>query len=178
VSDLDGLREEVEIQVACGERLYVNEGRFCQANDELCRKCSGITGNIMTAVEEALQRQDVTAQINGMRLAKARVLRRTEVPKDARNPTRDYVVFLGEQIADIIQTDIDKLKAAAQTPAADNNLAIGMTVRHDYSRTIGKITDHRHNQPYPWFVEWNDGSKSDWFDGAVLQIVTAADGED
>lgn len=50
------------------------------------------------------------AQISGMQQAKSRVLRRTEIPKDARNPTRDTIVIIGEQIADIIQRDIDALK--------------------------------------------------------------------
>jgi transcriptional regulator with XRE-family HTH domain len=51
------------------------------------------------------------AKIEGMRKARLRVLRRTEVPKDARNPTRDYVVILGEQIADIIEDDIKQLRS-------------------------------------------------------------------
>lgn len=34
--------------------------------------------------------------------ARAVVLRRTEIPKDARNPTRDHIVILGEEIAGLI----------------------------------------------------------------------------
>lgn len=42
----------------------------------------------------------------GMRRAKNIVLRRTEIPKDAKNPTRDYVVILGEEIAELIERDL------------------------------------------------------------------------
>ena len=49
------------------------------------------------------------ARIEGMEAAKARVLRRTEIPKDAKNPTRDYVVILGEEIAGFIDQDIKHL---------------------------------------------------------------------
>lgn len=49
-------------------------------------------------------------ELDGMQKAKSRVLRRTEIPADAKNPTRDYVVILGEQIANIIEGDIAELK--------------------------------------------------------------------
>lgn len=61
---------------------------------------------IFQAHKEAVVRE---AKIQGMQSAKSRVLRRTEIPKDAKNPTRDHIVYLGEHIADIIQQDIDKL---------------------------------------------------------------------
>ena len=54
------------------------------------------------------------AQIKGMEQAKSRVLRRTEIPKDAKNPTRDATVILGEQIADIIDGDIAELNQLHQ----------------------------------------------------------------
>jgi len=56
------------------------------------------------------QRIALEARIDGMEQAKSRVLRRTEIPKDAKNPTRDYVVILGEQIAQFIDDDIATLK--------------------------------------------------------------------
>lgn len=34
--------------------------------------------------------------------AAATIIRRTEIPKDARNPTRDEVVILGEELARLI----------------------------------------------------------------------------
>jgi len=49
------------------------------------------------------------ARLEGMESAKARVLRRTEIPSDARNPTRDWVVILGEEIAGFIDQDIAEL---------------------------------------------------------------------
>lgn len=50
-------------------------------------------------------------RIAGMEQAKSRVLRRTEIPKDARNPTRDGIVILGEQIASFIEQDIADVRA-------------------------------------------------------------------
>jgi hypothetical protein len=47
-----------------------------------------------------------------MKQAKARVLRRTEIPKDAKNPTRDVVVEIGEVCADIIEQDIQELQSS------------------------------------------------------------------
>ena len=35
------------------------------------------------------------------------ILRRTEIPKDARNPTRDSVVVLGEELCNIIDNEGD-----------------------------------------------------------------------
>lgn len=35
--------------------------------------------------------------------AQAVVLRRTEIPKDARNPTRDATVILGEEIVELLE---------------------------------------------------------------------------
>lgn len=58
---------------------------------------------------EILQQVDRESRINGMKQAKSRVLRRTEIPSDAREPTRDAIVILGEEIADIIQRDIAAL---------------------------------------------------------------------
>jgi len=53
----------------------------------------------------------VESQIVSMRQARDRVLRRTEIPADAKNPTRDPTVIIGEAIADIIQGDIDQLQS-------------------------------------------------------------------
>jgi hypothetical protein len=52
----------------------------------------------------------VQKQIEAMKQAQSRVLRRTEIPKDAREPTRDAIVILGEEIAGIIERDIVQLK--------------------------------------------------------------------
>lgn len=49
-------------------------------------------------------------RISGMEQARDRVLRRTEIPADARNPTRDAVVIIGEECARIINGDIAALK--------------------------------------------------------------------
>lgn len=49
-------------------------------------------------------------RIDGMEQAKSCVLRRTEIAADAKNPTRDAIVILGEEIADIIQRDINALE--------------------------------------------------------------------
>lgn len=46
------------------------------------------------------------AVAQGMRRARDIVLRRTEIPKDAKNPTRDYVVILGEEIAELIEREL------------------------------------------------------------------------
>jgi hypothetical protein len=71
------------------------------------------TASTRKVLEAIIARECDKARIAGMEQAKSRVLRRTEIPKDARNPTRDSTVILGEQIADIIQGDIDQLKAEA-----------------------------------------------------------------
>jgi hypothetical protein len=60
-------------------------------------------------IEAYTVKQVTSAKADGMRLAKSRVLRRTEIPKDARQPTRDFVVILGEEIAAIIDQDIATL---------------------------------------------------------------------
>lgn len=52
---------------------------------------------------------------DGMQTAKARVLARTAIPPDAKNPTRDAIVILGEEIAAIIQDDIDRLTPRKET---------------------------------------------------------------
>lgn len=54
------------------------------------------------------------ARIDGMEAAKSRVLRRTEIPADAKNPTRDYVVILGEEIAGFIDADIAELNGSGR----------------------------------------------------------------
>lgn len=74
---------------------------------------------IQTSTAKALikshdQQIALAAKVEGMELAKSRVLRRTEIPRDAKNPTRDYVVILGEQIAQFIDDDIATLKQAQE----------------------------------------------------------------
>ena len=54
-------------------------------------------------------RKELEARIDGMESAKSRVLRRTEIPRDAKNPTRDWIVILGEEIAGFIDDDITQL---------------------------------------------------------------------
>lgn len=58
-----------------------------------------------------VHQREQAAELRGMEKAKSRVLRRTEIPADAKNPTRDATVYLGEEIADIIQRDMDTLRA-------------------------------------------------------------------
>lgn len=85
------------IRPACNrkDQLFVGHGGFvtCSADD-----CPN--SDYSDALEKAQQAREQ---------AKFRVLRRTEIPKDAREPTRDATVILGEQIADIIQQDIEQL---------------------------------------------------------------------
>lgn len=70
-----------------------------------------ITKEDAKQIYAALQLAEIDAEIRGMQNAKNRVLRRTEIPSDAKNPTRDATVYLGEAIADIIQADIESLTA-------------------------------------------------------------------
>ena len=60
-------------------------------------------------IEALITKAETEARVEGMNKAKSRVLRRTEIPVGAKNPTRDAVVILGEEIADIIQGDIATL---------------------------------------------------------------------
>ena len=53
--------------------------------------------------------EKLRARIESMQQAKSRVLRRTEIPADAKEPTRDIVVITGEECARIIDLDIDDL---------------------------------------------------------------------
>lgn len=59
-------------------------------------------------VKAALSALMTDSRIAGMELAKSRVLRRTEIPKNVRNPTRDHIVILGEEIAGFIDQDIEE----------------------------------------------------------------------
>lgn len=61
--------------------------------------------------DQRAQKAREEAEIVGMERAKARVLRRTEIPSDAKNPTRDIVVIIGEECARIIDQDIAELNA-------------------------------------------------------------------
>lgn len=69
---------------------------------------------ILKRIEERDASRDqqiaLAAEIKGMEKAKARVLRRTEIPADAKKPTRDIVVIVGEECARIIGDDIATLK--------------------------------------------------------------------
>jgi len=53
--------------------------------------------------------EKLRAKIDSMQQAKSRVLRRTEIPADAKEPTRDIVVITGEECAKIIDLDIANL---------------------------------------------------------------------
>ena len=73
-----------------------------------------LTGNVSDKENETIAQLETIvreARIDGMEQAKSRVLRRTEIPRDAKNPTRDVVVEIGEVCAEIIQQDIDNLKS-------------------------------------------------------------------
>lgn len=50
------------------------------------------------------------AVLSGMQLARRIVLRRTEVPKDAKIPVRDETVLAGEACADAIDWNISKIE--------------------------------------------------------------------
>lgn len=64
--------------------------------------------------KQAIEKLLLQERIEGMEQAKSRVLRRTEIPKNAKNPTRDATVYLGEAIADIIDDDIKQLEATKE----------------------------------------------------------------
>lgn len=66
---------------------------------------------LMGIIESYGNHRELEGQAIGMQKAKSRVLRRTEIPKDARNPTRDFVVILGEEIAGFIDDDIKTLES-------------------------------------------------------------------
>jgi len=61
-----------------------------------------------------LEEVDRKARIAGMEQACSRVLRRTEIPKDAKNPTRDIVAMVGEECARIISEDIAQLQSPSK----------------------------------------------------------------
>lgn len=77
----------------------------------LIRDGNGIVleGTSYTEEVDQLVRLFDQAWIDGMEQAKSRVLRRTEIPKGVKNPTRDYVVLLGEEIAGFINQDIERV---------------------------------------------------------------------
>lgn len=81
-------------------------------------------GNILEGVDYSdevrhLERMLLEARKQGMEQAKSQVLRRTEIPRDAKNPTRDIVVVVGEECARIIDEDIKELQG--QIEAADHD---------------------------------------------------------
>jgi len=65
----------------------------------------------LTRIATALHEGEVRGRIEGMEQAKNRVLRRTEIPRDAKNQTHDLVVITGEECARIIEQDIAALKS-------------------------------------------------------------------
>lgn len=85
-----------------------------QILDEYDQACMGTPKHWERTEESELALQQAISKLEarerrGLERAKSRVLRRTEIPRGAKNPTRDFVVVLGEQIADIIQQDIEQL---------------------------------------------------------------------
>jgi len=70
----------------------------------------GVDDNPSSEAERQINELIREARIDGMEQAKSRVLRRTEIPKDAKEPTRDIVVEIGELCAEIIDRDIAHLK--------------------------------------------------------------------
>lgn len=77
-------------------------------------RVDGNTPNARAEAKAKIQALITRARIDGMRQAQSRVLRRTEIPKDARNPTRDAIVILGEEIAGFIEDDIAQLKGESK----------------------------------------------------------------
>jgi len=122
IKPLENLLEE-DLKVVCEEdedlrkKLAMYVAGLAESGDNFM-KPEMVSQEVRTAYVDSLfclvksrdQRIALEARIYGMEQAKSRVLRRTEIPKDAKNPTRDYVVILGEQIAQFIDDDIATLK--------------------------------------------------------------------
>lgn len=89
-------------------KLYVKEFTTNWQAERIVRETE-IDIMSFEALEKLLADREIASRIDGMKQARSRVLRRTEIPKDAKNPTRDIVVEIGEVCAEIIQNDIDAL---------------------------------------------------------------------
>lgn len=87
-------------------------------DDEIAAPLENALAELLLAYSATQSKQHaielIDARIDAVEQARSRVLRRTEIPKDAKNPTRDYVVVLGEEIAGIIEHDITALQAQKQ----------------------------------------------------------------
>jgi hypothetical protein len=80
-----------------------------------------IVDDVQKAIQQATKAAELRGRLAGMEQAKSRVLRRTEIPKDAKNPTRDVVVEVGEVCAEIIEQDIAELKSQLPEEGKDDN---------------------------------------------------------
>lgn len=58
--------------------------------------------------EKEIEAQKQAAQIDVLEKVQALILRRTEIPADAKNPTRDATVQIGELLVDLIEDTLIK----------------------------------------------------------------------
>jgi len=114
MSDIEDKREDLlkSIDAFEGRRLeiYRNMKSGEIDPDMAFRLVNADKKALLQSIEAEAIRREREGEIRGMKVAKSRVLRRTEIPKGAKNPTRDYIVVLGEDIAAIIDKDILELK--------------------------------------------------------------------
>lgn len=61
------------------------------------------------ALTRLIEAEKVKARVEGLREAKQIVIRRTEIPADAKNPTRDQTVIIGEACAEAINYRLAQL---------------------------------------------------------------------
>lgn len=108
MSDISELRKQLI------DLIYPEYGKTLDY-DDLNEINQYIFNEIMQKIDQHTDKQvaaaDTAGRIAGMKSAQSRVLRRTEIPRDAKNPTRDATVILGEVIAEIIEQDIVNLTA-------------------------------------------------------------------
>lgn len=129
----------------CGAEIYVTSNRKFDTFNTRCSRCEkpcestkvpdktvsidsdqlltyielNTTKMIRKTVEALIADRERLAMIDGMTKAKSRVLRSTEIPANAKDPTRDAIVILGEQIAERIDRDITDLQL--QTSKEDDD---------------------------------------------------------
>ena len=107
---MNELKEAVKQYTSSYVDLYIERQHTSSVglreNDKSMKELSD---NLVKFIEQFTTRKELEARIDGMESAKSRVLRRTEIPRDAKNPTRDWIVILGEEIAGFIDDDITQL---------------------------------------------------------------------
>lgn len=101
---------EAELRRELAKILETGAMTYDGANKQVLFSADTHIDAIMAAVARHDQTVEQAARIAGMKTARDRVLRRTEIPKDAKNPTRDMIVVIGEECARIIDEDIAALQ--------------------------------------------------------------------